>query len=317
MVAADPIRPQVAVFPAAGLGTRMLGVDASLPPELPKELYPVAGLPAMFHALLLAVEAGITHAVVVVRHDKHSLRRVLADPPAAVAAYPQSVEVAAAIANKLTIHLCFQESPRGECDALATAWPMANELAQGKPIAVVYPDNLVIPGPIHEPLLLRLAASAQRTGCETVALMATGANPRDDISDSGRVNLAAWTEDDPENPQREARPGFHRITAFLPKGPGMFTPRFPDELRTCGIYAATTRWFEAIEDALAHGLPTPGTELTDGVVRRRMLEAGAVFAGEEAGAGVLDIGNPAGYRRAVSLLGRGECRPEWFAAAGA
>ncbi|QJT08643.1 NTP transferase domain-containing protein [Oceanidesulfovibrio marinus] len=318
MLTADSCRPQVAVLPAAGLGTRMRGVDPLLPPNLPKELYPVAGLPAIHHALMLAIDAGIPHAVVVVREDKHALRRVLADPWTAMAAYPQSAEVSAAIARQLTVHVCFQDSPRGECDALAAAWPVTKGLAQEQPVTVVYPDNLVFPGPHRNvPLLLRLAAAVQQTGRETVALMPTGAEPRDDISDSGRVNLAPWVDDDPEHSMDEALSGLHSITGFLPKGPGMFTPRFPDELRTCGIYAATARWFEAIESALSDGLPAAGTELTDGVVRRRMLDAGAVFAGLETGADVLDIGNPAGYRRAVSLLGRGECRPERLTAAGA
>jgi UTP--glucose-1-phosphate uridylyltransferase len=303
--------PRVAILPAAGLGTRMRGADPGLPADLAKELYPVAGIPAIFHSLLLAVHAGAAHAVVVLRRDKRRLRALLQDPRSAVAIYPDSAPAAAAIERSLAVHLSYQETPLGECDALAQAWPLARQHAAGLPVAVVYPDNHVASCPSDRPPLLEtLAETAQATGLETVALMDPGPVPRMDISDSGRVRLAPFSGASPLPPA--ARAHLYEVADFLPKGSGTFTPRFPGELRTCGIYAATSRWFAAIDAALAAGLPASGQELTDGVVRRRMLEDGERFAGVAVECEIFDIGNPAGYRRAIATLGRGRCRPEAF-----
>ncbi len=308
-------RPKAAIIPAAGLGTRMRGIDPALPWNLPKEFLPVAGMPAIFHSLLLAMDAGITHAVVVLSPAKAFAQRLLEDPEAAVAAYPRCRKTAEAIVKSLTIHFCFQDIPRGECDALNVAWPVIREHAEDAPVAVIYPDNLVTAHPLPLPLLRSLAAAATATGLETVALMDPGPGARDDISDSGRVRLAPWPGPAPDLPDGSPLPtAVHEVTHFFRKGSGVFTPRFPGELRTCGIFAATDRWFAAIEDAVAEGLPNPGTELTDGAVRRLMRSRGERFAGVEIGDGVYDIGNPAGYRNVLARMGRGPCRAEVLAA---
>ncbi|MFW5733821.1 MAG: sugar phosphate nucleotidyltransferase, partial [Oceanidesulfovibrio sp.] len=224
--------PHVAVIPAAGYGTRMRGVDPSLPPGLPKELLPLAGMPIIFHSLLMAMEAGARHAAVVLRPGKECLRRLLSDPETAASAFPQSASAAAAIAASLTLHFCYQETPRGECDALAHAWPVIREHAAGAPVAVVYPDNFAAPRPGCRPVLQALAAAAAATGLETVALMDPGPEPRDDISDSGRVRLCPWSGSPVLFDGSRYPAAVHEVGAFLHKAPGMFAPRFPGELRT-------------------------------------------------------------------------------------
>lgn len=251
-----------AVIPAAGLGTRMRPLTGGGP----KELLPMAGKPAIAHALAEAALAGCRMAVVVIGKGKQNLAEKL---PAYA---PQGLDLVFAL----------QPRPLGECDAIAHAGPY---LGSG-PFAVIYPDNIA-----HPPGALALAArTCLETGRDALALMRVDDALTPGISDSGRIDM-----DRDDN-------GTYLVTRFHEKGSGPFVTRFPGEMRTCGIYAALPHYLEFIEQARAE--LEPGQELTDGKVRRLMLAKGVIFAGAPVPGTVFDVGNPQGYRLCLEALAR-------------
>ncbi len=273
------IAPRRAVIPAAGLGARMRAVD----PLRPKELLPVAGRPLLLHALEEAALAGCTAAAVVIRPGKEDLRRLVEDPGFARREYPAASADLARVLARLSVSFVYQDLPRGECDAILAA----REFLEGAAFAVAYPDNLPRPAGA---LALACAALA-RTGRDTVALMAVDEAAAATLPASGRVDIARQPD------------GSIAITRFHPKQPGPFAPRMAGELRTCGLYAALPHFLDfiarAAEKYWAHD---PRVELTDGKVRRLMLDAGVPFHGEPVSGTVLDAGTPAGYARCRDLF---------------
>lgn len=279
---AEPAAP-ILVVPAAGLGTRMRHVL----PGVPKELLPIGGKPAIQHALAMGRDAGCLRAVVVLHPDKQTIARWLRDPK------PDSLYTQAAaqemqeLNQAMDIAMIRQPEPQGEADAIA----LCRNLVQDGVMAVAYPDNIHLPESPGGPGALRalrqalagLGADPAGSGVDMIGLMDPG-SANAGVSDSGRVDLA---------PVPGSLP---RIRDFLPKGEGPFVKRFPDELRTCGIYLALPHFFDFIEQArAAMGRPGPGNELTDGKVRRLMLRAGVTFYGAPLPGQVFDVGNPQGY----------------------
>lgn len=271
--------PRRAVIPAAGLGTRMRGVD----PLRPKELLPVAGRPLLLHALEEAALAGCVEAVVVIRPGKEDLRRLAEDPAFARRDYPAAAADLARVLARLKVTFAVQELPRGECDAILAARDRLGD----EPFAVAYPDNL----PRPPGALATACAALARTGRDAVALMAADEAAAPALSAAGRVDLAPRPD------------GLFAVERFHPKQPGAFTPRFPGELRTCGLYAALPHYLDYIAEA-ARSLWSrdPRAELTDGKVRRLMLAAGVPFVGVPLEGTVLDAGSPAGYARCKDLF---------------
>ncbi|MFW5837710.1 MAG: NTP transferase domain-containing protein, partial [Desulfovibrionaceae bacterium] len=210
---------EMAVIPAAGRGTRMRAVSGGGP----KELLPVAGEPAIVHALREVGLAKVPKAAVVLRPGKEAVRR----------AVERHLELCPSSAPEHGLRVCFpiQADQLGECDAVA----QARKAAGGGPIAVFYPDNI----PRPPGALARLTGTFRRRPCDLVALSRVHDGNRSALSCSGRVELSG----------HDALDGLPRIRAFLPKGSGPFESRFPNELRTCGVYLALPRYFEFIEMA--------------------------------------------------------------------
>ncbi|MDY7001529.1 MAG: sugar phosphate nucleotidyltransferase [Thermodesulfobacteriota bacterium] len=264
------------VIPAAGLGSRMRKVS----PKTPKELLPVAGRPAIQYAVDEAVSAGILSIIIILREDKNDIRRWFEDSDFAKRAYPDAGEQIEKN-RACSFTFLYQESPRGECDALALAWDALGDA----PFAVFYPDN--IPARVGALKIVRRAF--EKTGLDTVALTRVPDHDSPGVSDSGRVDLAL-------NPEEK---DLFYVRRFWPKGPGGFVKRFPAELRTCGIYAALPHYFDFI--AKTDSARMPG-ELTDGKVRRLMLARGLSFAAAPLPDPVFDVGNPEGYARCLEAL---------------
>ncbi len=281
------------VLPAAGLGTRMKSVD----PGRPKELLPVAGKPLIQHALALGLAAGVRTAVVVLAPGKEDIRRYIEERSCRRAMFPEASREMGRLASLLRIVFTEQARPDGECGAILTA----REHCGRAPFAVLYPDNL-LPGrdalgrTALEALLAgyrRLAARAE-VPPHLLGLMSLAPEQAGTVSDSGRVELAPGP--DPDWPE------LTRVLDFLPKTRGIFRPARPGEMRACGLYLAQPDWFEAMERA--RGLAAEG-ELTDGLVRRWMLERGGLFHGLPLPGPVFDAGNPEGYRACRAYLESG------------
>jgi UTP--glucose-1-phosphate uridylyltransferase len=231
----------------------------------PKELLPAGGKPLAAHALEEAALAGSSKAVIIIRKGKESLIRELKRHA------PEGLELV----------FEHQDRPLGECDAVA----LAGHHTGKEPFGVFYPDNV----PARPGALNLVAGTALEAGLNTVALTEVDPELALGTADSGRVDIDR--SDD----------GGYRVRRFLQKGPGYFKPRFPNEMRTCGIYAAFPDYLEYIEKARTR--LKPGQELTDGVVRRLMVEDGVEFAGVPLAMKVFDTGNPAGYKLCLQELG--------------
>ena len=255
------------VLPAAGFGTRMRAVD----PDRPKELLPLGAGRVLDRAVMEAEAAGIREVVVVIRKGKEILRQHLEDMGA-----------------PCTFTFVYQAEQLGECDAIYRA----REVVGDAPFAVLYPDNVAAGPPTSLRSVLDCLARAQadretRDVQDMIALSAPRPEHCAGLGNAGRIDV--------EN----LHSGLVSITDFLPKGPGHFTPRFPGELRANGVYTSGPHFFAAVEQVRNHGYMG---ELTDGKVRRAILESGRRILGCPVGP-VLDSGNPTGYAHLLEILG--------------
>ncbi len=264
-------------IPAAGFGIRMNKIARGRP----KELLPLAGRPAILYALVEGLDAGLAEAAVIIRAGKEDIRRVLEEPGTARRIFPAAAEDIDALRARLKLTFLYQREPRGEADAVLAA----RDLADGRDLAVVYPDNLHLPHPGALRTLLAARTLEARNLC---ALSSVRPELAKGVSNSGRVDLL------------EPAGGLVQIRRFLPKGPDRYVPRTPGELRTCGIFLAASSYFAATE--LAAGL-YPHAELTDGKVRRLMQARGERFFGLPLPGTVHDLGNPEGYRACRRAMG--------------
>ena len=123
-------RPDTALVPCAGLGTRLLPMTR----VLPKELLPYLDRPLIQHILEELAEAGLVRVVLVVRPDKDLLRRHLAEP------YAHSDRALCPDPFPGGLDLRFVQQPRA--DGLAGAQQAArSELPER--FLLVFPDQLL------------------------------------------------------------------------------------------------------------------------------------------------------------------------------
>lgn len=251
----------------------------------PKELLPVPnpdGLPAIHHAVQLAVDGGATQVVLVLRQGKEDIQR-----------YFETDALALAEAASLTCR--FQPEPSGEGEAIL----QCKDLLTAGCFGVLYPDNIFVASPEGEgasPLSL-LRKMATREGEEavvdTLGLHRPEQHELAGYANSGRVDLG---------PHPACIPGLRLVLNMYAKGPGNFMPRRPGEARVCGMYVATQRFLQALEAAAA--TLTDGEELTDGHARRQMLAAGQPLQAVLLPGQVYEMGTPAGYELACGAMER-------------
>lgn len=222
-------------------------------PHLPKELLPLGGKPAIQYAIEEGVHAGVEKIIIIISHQKEILRERLSDVQA-------------------PIHFVYQQEPRGEADAIALAEP----LARGHDLGVIYPDNLYLPAPGGLRCLQTVYA---KKGVDVLALSPVTVLNSSAVGNSGRVDLAREQTD------------IYRILRFHPKASGYFRPRFAVELKTCGMMVTGPHLFGFIRRARED--PRQG-EFTDEPVRRLLLKERGLLGVRLPGS-VHDIGNPEGY----------------------
>jgi UTP--glucose-1-phosphate uridylyltransferase len=222
-------------------------------PRLPKELLQVGSKPAIQYAVEEGVDVGVERIFVIISAQKERIKRHLS-----------------CLACPITY--LYQQQPRGEIDAISQAEP----LLKCHCFAIIYPDNLYLPAP---GALRRLAEVYDKYSQDVVALSPVIPLDAECVSNSGRVDLS----------RLEAN--IYRIRRFHRKEPGPFRPRFPEELRACGIMVTGMHFFTAIR----YARPAIGDEeFTDGAVRNVILERTGMLGVRLPGR-VFDIGNPAGY----------------------
>ncbi len=179
------MRVRKAVFPVAGLGTRLLPATK----VLAKEMLPIIDKPLIQFAVDEAVEAGCDTLVFVTNRYKHAIadyfdRSYELEYTLAEAGKQQLLDV---IHNILPAHVrCVfvtQREPLGLGHAVLCAQPaIGNE-----PFAVLLPDDLLLSR--GQPVLAQMAAAAQRL--EPAALVAVEQVPRDQVSRYGIVDIEA------------------------------------------------------------------------------------------------------------------------------
>ena len=232
----------------------------SVDSRLPKELLPVGPKPAIQYAVEEGIDTGVERVFVIISTQKEIIKRQLS-----CLSYP--------------ITYLYQQQPQGEIDAITLAEPL---LANCN-FAIMYPDNLYLPAP---GALKRLTQVYNKYAQDVVALSPVTQSNASGVSNSGRVDL------------RRLEGNIYHIQALHKKSPGPFIPRFPEELRACGIMVTGTHFFAAVRRA------RPGIgkeEFTDGPVRAQILKERGILGVRLPGC-VYDIGNPQGYAFCLQRL---------------
>lgn len=137
------MKPEVkkAVFPAAGLATRLLPATKAMP----KEMLTIVDRPLIQLAVEEAVEAGIEEFIFVISRDKDSLIRHFTAPETLLDAlhrrgkFDQIEKIHASTLPAHSVKVVYQDDPKGLGDAVLCA----RELVGNEPFAVILPDDTV------------------------------------------------------------------------------------------------------------------------------------------------------------------------------
>jgi UTP--glucose-1-phosphate uridylyltransferase len=260
MIHEPSVKPGCLIIPSAGLGTRMKEVSR----EVPKELLHVGKRPAIECAVDEGVSAGITQIIIVISREKEVIREHFKN-----------------YHGPASLSFLYQRELLGESDAIH----YAKELAGGRPVAVIYPDNIYVPAP---GAIKRLLAVYRKYNTDVIALNEVTEENRYGFTNAGKVDVSNMEED------------VYRIKKFYDKAGDRYVPRQKSELRACGIYISGSFVFDYIERLKRmthHG------ELTDIPVRRLILEEKGMLGCRLPGR-VFDIGNPDGYRQCVKYVNK-------------
>ena len=269
-----------AVFPAAGLGTRMLPATKASP----KEMLNVVDKPVIQYGVEEAVRSGLDHVVIVTAARKTimedhfdyapDLERLLE-----AKGKPAERDQMRRIADLAAISYVRQKEARGLGHAVLCARPIVGD----EPFCVFLPDDIIDAG--DDPVmaqLLRVYAERRRP------VVAVERVPRDDVNKYGILAV------------EDVAPRLFRIKAMVEK-PSVADA--PSDLAIMGRYVLTPDIWDALEET------TPGAggeiQLTDGIAR--LMEQGDVYAYEYTGRRY-DCGSKQGYLQATVELALG--RPD-------
>lgn len=206
---------EIAVIPAAGLGTRMHPLSKAVP----KEMLPVGRWPMFQYAVMEAIEAGVKELVMVLPPGrKRSLVAYLEEM--------QLPEVDRPLRSVCEIHRVYQSEPRGLADAVCLAEPKV----AGRPFFVLLPDNVFF-GAVSPARQLTAAYAEFRS--DTLGLVEVNETNAHRYGSSGLVDL------------QPAGSGYFRITRLHDKRPGSLESKGGERVfRNCGRYVLTPDFFE-------------------------------------------------------------------------
>lgn len=133
-----PVRK--AIIPAAGLGTRMLPISHAVP----KEMLPIVDLPAIYHLVREATDAGITDILIITNRDKDIMEDffdVSAEYSTALSAKGKTEELKMLhdIAHMANVYFLRQKETLG----LARAVGCARSFVGDEPFVVLYGDDVI------------------------------------------------------------------------------------------------------------------------------------------------------------------------------
>jgi len=269
-----PPSVRVAVFPAAGLGTRFLPATKASR----QEMLPVVDKPLIQYAVEEAAAAGITEMIFITGRNKRAIEDHFDK------AYELETELAARSKTALleTVHSVL---PRGinciyirqsEALGLGHAVLCAQPVISGEPFAVMLADDLIDAG---VPVMKQMTDIANREQYSLIGVMPV---PAENVASYGIVETTA------------GRGRVTRITRIVEK-PKVGTT--PSTLAVVGRYVLTPRIFHHLRNMP----PGAGGEiqLTDGIAR--LLDDEKVLAYEFEGRRY-DCGTKLGYLEATVEL---------------
>ncbi|WP_078598183.1 UTP--glucose-1-phosphate uridylyltransferase [Evansella clarkii] len=152
-----------AIIPAAGYGTRSLPITKAVP----KEMFPVAGKPAIQYVVEEAIASGIEEILIVLSRNK-SLIMDYFDRSLEYEAFLEKVNKQHLI-GKIDIpdiHLQYIRQPFAE--GLGAAVKLGRRFAGNEPFAVLLPDDIFIGD--EPPALAQLSALHKETGLSVIGL---------------------------------------------------------------------------------------------------------------------------------------------------
>ena len=203
-------RPEIAVIPVAGRGTRWMPVSRSVP----KELLPVWRRTSASYAFEEALQAGCTEIIFVISPDKHEVLEHFMQFDASDLGPQFQGDSPSCLHSRIKIHACVQETPKGLGHAILCAEQIVND----RPFCVLLPDEV----------LMRNGIAMLFDETPSVLLMEV---PFDQRSNYGIVKTRSETDltivDLVEKPNPNVAPSSLAIT-----GRYVFTPEIFDCLRT-------------------------------------------------------------------------------------
>ncbi len=231
-------RPDTAVIPCGGLGTRMHPITR----WIPKELLPVALTPLIHWALSEVAEAGLTRAIIVTNPAKPILGQVAKEFEAR---------------SSLEVVLVSQDRPAGLGDALMKGCPLLG----GQPFAVVLPDNL-FKGPNQTAAVL---SAWDRFNTAAVLIADISADEAHAKGATGKASI------------REEVDGSLRVVDIADKGRGRFDTAGGNRAATpIGRFVLPAEIFGELEN-IASSLP-PAAELDDVPLMQRLARRNELIA---------------------------------------
>ena len=254
-----------ALIPCGGKGTRMRALTGGAP----KELLPVAGVPALEWVARECATSGIEDLLIITAPGKEALEDAFRDR-GGEEGMPQR------------FHFIVQHEARGLADAIR----LGREFSAGGPLAVALPDNLFLGEQPGLAEVIECFDQHQKSVVSVVEIFATEAGKRGPTAIfPGRL------EDDDFHIESIPGKGEKHSTFDLRGASSAFTG--------VGRYVFTSELFPTI-DEVERALP-PGAELDDVPVMQRLLARGRLIGRRMRGK-FLDIGLPDGYREADELL---------------
>ena len=263
------------VFPAAGLGTRILPATA----VLPKELLPIVDKPIIQYGVEEAVAAGLSQIVLVNSPGKRMLedhfgRHAALDALLARRGKAALLDGLRELAAGIELSTALQDEPLG----LGHAVLVSRGRVGDEPFAVVLSDDVIDADP---PALAQMLAVFARVDGPVLLVERV---PREAVGRYGVIAGEALGD------------GVHRVTDLVEKP----APEdAPSDLAIIGRYLLTPDVYPALEQT-AQGLGGE-IQLTDGL--RRLLAERPIFAVELDGVRH-DAGNKPGYLRAILHFAR-------------
>ena len=258
------------VFPAAGLGTRILPATA----VLPKELLPIVDKPIIQYGVEEAVASGLSQIVLVNSPGKRMLedhfgRHAALDASLARRGKPLG------LGHAVLVTASAGSRPASSCRRRART---SRERVGDEPFAVVLSDDVIDADP---PALAQMLAVFARVDGPVLLVERV---PREAVGRYGVIAGEALGD------------GVHRVTDLVEKPAPQDAP---SDLAIIGRYLLTPDVYPALEQT-AQGLGGE-IQLTDGL--RRLLAQRPIFAVELDGVRH-DAGNKPGYLRAILHFAR-------------